>query len=1269
MKKMVGWVLTGWVTLGIAFAEMVPLPRSYTRLEWIQSTGNQYIDAEYVFDAYDTFVVDCVVNFPQARTYPNLFGTRKGSNNADHAISVFLASNSTTTPRLSFYRCGANAVSTDFPTHRRLTITVTETAFSWRSPDGSVVGGVEVEPKKHEGGFGSLMIFGLNNASTATTFTPDGNSPSCVTLYSFTITAQDGTVRRSFIPCRRGEDGEAGLWDEVEGKFHGNRGTRRILGSDAAEVETLVDYMSATGTQAINTKYVHAFDDTFVADFTAKLPQNKTYAMIFGARKSGNNSNNATGFWLTQNSKTVFKAGYARSGGTNFNGGSGNLPANQRMTLTCGPDKADWRSADGTVVGFITVTPTKEEGGLNPIAIFGMNNTGTADSWGLDGNSWATADLYSFRTIKSDGTVAHDYVPYRKADGEVCLRDIAEGATVTSFSNAGSGDFGFGCAYTTNATALCVHEGLLTDDLVRLGLNLEKVGPFRVSATAVTVRLPALALRQGMFSLQDGAAGNYAIDDTLTLAGGAYLALDISESGCDVLVPALVEFENATVENPFVLKVAIDARADLTRKYTVVASGMPGAGTPNNIRVEGAPMAVEIRNGALIVQYDDPAMPVEATWQGNANAAVDEPANWICKNSRNEILPGVLPMAQTHVVLPDGCVFNCPRGSAFVCRSIDFPATLGGDCDWRGLSQPIDSTIHLNGHKLYLSQLEGAGLLMDTVNQDYVLVDYVSADGRQVVDTGYLYRAYDTMVADFTPFFPQVKTYPVLFGTRNNANNNVNATSFFLATGNNALAMAYYVRAGKNSGNVAGLPVNQRMTLTCDETSAVWKTADGLSTGKATAGGTTHQNGVYPLVIFGMNNGKEGTLAIDGNSWATVDLYSFRIYSNNQKLMRDYVPVKRLSDGAYGLYEACRREFFTAASVSSASLSGAQVGAVTARAPGEVHLDVPEGTTVTASSLALAGTLKLVKEGAGTLCVAKNDQTYMGGTDILEGTVRRAVTGAGSFLGRSGAVTIYPDGVLDFDGWGNQSLDHYVLAGGLLKSVTARSQQGFDWLQQVTLTADSTIQFDGAGFVGHGWDAATLEMNGHQLDLVTAGTKGIFMGNLTVTGGGRIVVRGGGTLIVGDNANSTSTTHNVLAETTTLEVRDAALKVVCEDVLFGGYMSAQPTGQACTGTGHLRIADKLTLKSEVFYPCTLLDGACIDLSEIAFVVPGEALTYETDATVQVDIGTRVVRANEKLIAWDAIPSATFRPTRESRCALIPLGDGLYVFRGFTIFVR
>ena len=58
---------------------------------------------------------------------------------------------------------------------------------------------------------------------------------------------------------------------------------------------------------------------------------------------------------------------------------------------------------------------------------------------------------------------------------------------------------------------------------------------------------------------------------------------------------------------------------------------------------------------------------------------------------------------------------------------------------------------------------------------------------------------------------------------------------------------------------------------------------------------------------------------------------------------------------------------------------------------GELHVDVASGETVENSSVAFAGQMKLVKDGAGTFVASKGGQTYVGGSVVSNGTVRLGI--------------------------------------------------------------------------------------------------------------------------------------------------------------------------------------------------------------------------------------------------------------------------------------
>ena len=121
---------------------------------------------------------------------------------------------------------------------------------------------------------------------------------------------------------------------------------------------------------------------------------------------------------------------------------------------------------------------------------------------------------------------------------------------------------------------------------------------------------------------------------------------------------------------------------------------------------------------------------------------------------------------------------------------------------------------------------------------------------------------------------------------------------------------------------------------------------------------------------------------------------------------------------------------------------------------GEFHLVVPLGQAFSDRSLALEGTVKLVKEGLGTYIADRGSQSYSGGTDIAEGTFLCVTSGANGRYGMGGEVIVREGATLDFDGWGNQHEVTFILDGGTIRSTTTRGQESSAFIQNMILTAD-----------------------------------------------------------------------------------------------------------------------------------------------------------------------------------------------------------------------
>lgn len=207
---------------------LMAVDTKYKRLEYIQSTGTQYIDtgilandetgmqvdAQYLFTNTDAVVIGsrvssasysrCFIGLSDLGFYygwNNLLGNRPTANINRNILSLNLYNN-----RKTYFN--GNIVNDNIS--ETLT-TQTKNICLFASGDGSVSSGV--------------------------------NFFSTVKMYSAQIT-QGTTLVRNFIPVLRKSDNEIGMLDLVEGKFYGNAGT----GKFTANLDTMYALIQGTPT-------------------------------------------------------------------------------------------------------------------------------------------------------------------------------------------------------------------------------------------------------------------------------------------------------------------------------------------------------------------------------------------------------------------------------------------------------------------------------------------------------------------------------------------------------------------------------------------------------------------------------------------------------------------------------------------------------------------------------------------------------------------------------------------------------------------------------------------------------------------------------------------------------------------------------------------------------------------------------------------------------------------------------------------------------------
>lgn len=239
-----------------------------------------------------------------------------------------------------------------------------------------------------------------------------------------------GKPVRNFIPCTN-PSGIPGMYDAVEGKFYGNAGTGVFLAgpprATLPEGYTQLEYIQSTGTQYINTGFKPANTTKVVADFEMTA-NSGSHQMIFGERP--NSQGSAKGQYVLGYAGHKSPAVWRSDFGTSQVSFASSIGWGGRMTAI----------KDGNVctLGSSSVTNTTSTFTASYALTLFAGNTGG------EMGSYTSVKLYSCQ-IYDNGTLIRNFIPCKNASGAVGLYDIV-GAEF--YANAGSGTFAAGPVVT-----------------------------------------------------------------------------------------------------------------------------------------------------------------------------------------------------------------------------------------------------------------------------------------------------------------------------------------------------------------------------------------------------------------------------------------------------------------------------------------------------------------------------------------------------------------------------------------------------------------------------------------------------------------------------------------------------------------------------------------------------------------------------------------------------------------------------------------------------
>lgn len=372
------------------------LPSAYQELEYIESTGTQYIDTALEGKDGYTFETKVVfTGFPNSYSYLAGFGT-------------------TSTNRIYFTRVQQSGYYDGWTYNgaNKLNITATTNVqYEYKS----IMKNGEQKLYRDNVLIGSGSTSGTASYGNIWLFTSNyngNNNGACACKMYYAKFTYNNAVVRDFVPCYRKSDNVIGMYDTVSGVFYTNAGTGTFIKGALTDLPIEyqeVEYIESSGTQYIDTNVSLSSSDTVKCKFEITAGTYSWADAIYGC------SNGTAFFVLLMRSPTQ-----ARVGTSSNQASSTNYSLNTIY---------DTSLTNGTYIeNGTTYTFTPHTGFTNLPSCYVMFRNQSGEPVPV------SAKVYSFEIVgKFNGIPC-----YRKADNEIGMFDTVNGVFYT---NAGSGTF------------------------------------------------------------------------------------------------------------------------------------------------------------------------------------------------------------------------------------------------------------------------------------------------------------------------------------------------------------------------------------------------------------------------------------------------------------------------------------------------------------------------------------------------------------------------------------------------------------------------------------------------------------------------------------------------------------------------------------------------------------------------------------------------------------------------------------------------------------
>ncbi len=783
--------------------------------------------------------------------------------------------------------------------------------------------------------------------------------------------------------------------------------------NDALAFYKELTYLQSTtvGKQFIDTGYTHDKRANVRVKFAHPVyPSGLEYFSFFGGGERG--YAHSFGGWMHRNGSSYNIYRSLGATGADWYGSSAGTVYNLFIRKSTAWDSGNCyvaNEANNKVLSSIQkATASDWPSGTTPVTayLFGHHNLdGT-----LDG-SYAASRIYVCQ-ISDAGTQLRNFVPMKhKVSGKPGMMDKVNNKFYTNANPESTEDFIAGpetaaAAPTATAAEIAAAGTFVIDvdegDSVNLSslklygkVKLVKTGLGTLVQDAAPECVCGIEVREGTFQTAAALAASIKAE----LAIGANGTVTIACAGAtSATMPATVSFEAGA-------KLFFDLTNFGAAEFTLASAGFSfGAGaTADGCLVVSNPSYGATLESATTISVDLLTAPVTAVWTGLGEAGnFDDPGNWSCSNKNG--------VALSNTTLPDG--------STTTFR-------LGADADWTAkaaIALGSGVTLDLNGRTLAAASITGDGVVTDTSSQRWTLLqddsgnfyaqlEYLESGTSfknqyyhvaEYIDTGYQHNT-KTVVDMKVQILKTTGDWFCYYGARNGAANEFSGWTY---KNNHWKGVSVDGDSGKpypkNVPFLAHMEFNGTCTFGNVEDSSTYLS---FTSG---AGGSSGRNDF----LFALNQGSGNQFGMYGRIYyCTVKEKTDEAGVYN--MIRDFVPAQRLSDGVLGMLDKYNGVFYVN-NGSGAFIAGPYATEGEADGAGELHLTVAENATLSLANTAkIAGNVKIVKDGLGTLVAPTTGHYFVGGIDVTAGTLSMsgALAYGGTINAASGTTVSVPASV------------------------------------------------------------------------------------------------------------------------------------------------------------------------------------------------------------------------------------------------------------------